>query len=144
MRYRWSQRPDGFSNPLYSTKAHVEFSSYCRIDLIYDNISPWDTCSSTPVSDLVWAPACDLGSPFYLPKNDSSEYWLNILHSFEAHQRTMRQAAAYLNKQQLQYMAVECEKIASMSQVQTARWSSRMATSTDRIPSDRSNTIVHK
>jgi hypothetical protein len=86
--------------------------------MLHDFVAPTytqTTHSSTPVPNEQRPTSADLGSPFDGTVGNSNPHWLNVLQSFGTHQRTIRQAAAYLTQQQLQYMAAESDRISDIS-----------------------------
>jgi hypothetical protein len=86
--------------------------------MLHDFVAPTytqPTRSSTPVLNYERPTAAELGSPFDGSVGNSNPHWLNVLQSFGTHQRTIRQAAAYLTPQQLQYVAVVSDQISDIS-----------------------------
>lgn len=56
-----------------------------------------------------------LQSPFIGGTGSNNRHWQNVLRSLESHQRTFREAAAYLTPQQLGYMAVQSARVSAIS-----------------------------
>jgi hypothetical protein len=86
--------------------------------MLHDFVAPTYsqiTRSSTPVFNHDRPTATVLGSPFNGTVSNHNQPWLSVLQSFGEHQRTIRQAAAYLTPPQLQYMAAESDRISNIS-----------------------------
>jgi hypothetical protein len=84
--------------------------------ILHDLVTPTHTQvtrSSTPVFNPV--PESTSSGPASLDVGDNNRHWLDVLQSFGTQQRTIRQAAGYLTKEQLQFMAAESQRISEIS-----------------------------
>jgi hypothetical protein len=81
--------------------------------------------SSTPMQNYAQQSPINLQPPFSGVLVSNSHAWQNVLLSFQMHQRTIREAATHLTRDQLQYMAREAGEVYNISQGMYDRYASQ-------------------
>lgn len=86
--------------------------------MLHDLVNPEYVQSShfsTPAHNSSRQSTASLQPPFNGSVGRNNQYWQSILDSLGRHQRTIRHAAPYLDREQLRYMATQSESILAIS-----------------------------